>query len=284
MVPAARAFVRAFLDSHPLATDAELIASEYVTNAIRHTASGDGGAIHLTVAATPADGPDRGDRSRAGAPSPGGRATTGPAPRPGEAAGDDENGRGLLIVDYLATRWGHFGVSGGPVTAWAELGDPAAGEPGEGEPGAGGPGDGGLASRTAEALARPPEAARARGRRPAARRYFRQARVRPSPTGSSTTATRSSATACLLKARIATTLGSSDFVDDPAVRERVVHQDGAAGPDPRDDLVPVADVPGLVRVDEGEVESRVRGQGPQSVSSAGPMRNSMRSATPAFSQ
>ncbi len=71
-------------------------------------------------------------------------ATTGTGPRPGEAADDDENGRGLLIVDYLATRWGHFGVSGGPVTAWAELDDPPGGEHGEGPTGEGGPGDGGL--------------------------------------------------------------------------------------------------------------------------------------------
>jgi anti-sigma regulatory factor (Ser/Thr protein kinase) len=127
MVPAARAFVRAFLDDHPLAADAELITSEYVTNAIRHTSSGEGGVIHLTVAATAQavriEVTDRGQP-----PSP--EAETGPAPRPGGAAGEDENGRGLLIVDHLATRWGHFGVFGGPVTAWAELGDPAASETG----------------------------------------------------------------------------------------------------------------------------------------------------------
>jgi anti-sigma regulatory factor (Ser/Thr protein kinase) len=122
MVPAARAFVRAFLDGHPLARDAELIASEYVTNAIRHTASGDGGVIHVTVTATShtvrIEVTDHGQAA----------ATAAPAPRPGAAADDDENGRGLLLVDFLATRWGHFGVSGGPVTAWAELGeDPGGG-------------------------------------------------------------------------------------------------------------------------------------------------------------
>jgi anti-sigma regulatory factor (Ser/Thr protein kinase) len=136
MVPAARAFVRAFLDSHPLATDAELITSEYVTNAIRHTSSGEGGVIHLTIASTPrAVRIEVTDHGRASS-SP--DAGTEPAPQPGGACGEGENGRGLLIVDYLATRWGHFGVSGGPVTAWAELGDPAAGEAGGeggGEPG-----------------------------------------------------------------------------------------------------------------------------------------------------
>ncbi len=143
MVPAARAFVRAFLDRHPLAADAELIASEYVTNAIRHTSSGEGGVIHLTVAATRQavriEVTDHGQAASPGA----GTGTAVPAvpatpvpqvARPGAASGDEENGRGLLIVDYLATRWGHFGVSGGPVTAWAELGDLAGGEAG-GQPG-----------------------------------------------------------------------------------------------------------------------------------------------------
>ncbi len=127
MVPAARAFVRAFLDGHPLARDAELIASEYVTNAIRHTASGDGGVIHVTVTATShAVRIEVTDHGQAAAPEAGARAAA--APRPGATADDDENGRGLLLVDFLATRWGHFGVSGGPVTAWAELGeDPGGG-------------------------------------------------------------------------------------------------------------------------------------------------------------
>ncbi len=141
MVPAARAFVRAFLGSHPLARDAELIASEYVTNAIRHTASGDGGVIHVTVAATSAavriEVTDHGRAS----PSPDAAAAVPvPAPQPGAAVGDEENGRGLLIVDFLATRWGHYGLAGGQVTAWAELGDPAEVEAGEGRPGEGEPG------------------------------------------------------------------------------------------------------------------------------------------------
>ncbi len=120
MVPVARTFVRAFLADHPLAGDAELIASEYVTNTIRHTASGDGGAIHVTVAATPQsvriEVTDHGPA--ASAPQ------SVPAPRR-SVAEDDESGRGLLIVDHLATRWGHFGVSGGQKTAWAVVGDAA---------------------------------------------------------------------------------------------------------------------------------------------------------------
>jgi anti-sigma regulatory factor (Ser/Thr protein kinase) len=129
MVPAARTFVRAFLGSHPLAGDAELVASEYVTNAIRHTASGDGGVIHVTVAATPRT--VRIEVTDHGRASPDTAAATvpavPPAPKRKGASEDDENGRGLLIVDFLAARWGHFGLSGGQVTAWAELGEP--GEP-----------------------------------------------------------------------------------------------------------------------------------------------------------
>jgi anti-sigma regulatory factor (Ser/Thr protein kinase) len=134
MVPVARLFVRAFLGSHPHAGDAELIASEYVTNALRHTASGEGGAVHVTVAAAP-DGvrievTDHGSATR---PPPGtgqagafpGRQGASPgSSRIGAGTWEDENGRGLMIVDSLATRWGHYGLGDGQVTAWAELGDP----------------------------------------------------------------------------------------------------------------------------------------------------------------
>jgi anti-sigma regulatory factor (Ser/Thr protein kinase) len=149
MVPAARAFVRAFLGGHPLARDAELIASEYVTNAIRHTASGDGGVIHLTVAATAVavriEVTDHGQASPspAAAPAAAPGATVAPSPQRGGSVGEDENGRGLLIVDFLATRWGHYGLAGGQVTAWAELGEPAQGDLGKGEPGGGAPGEAG---------------------------------------------------------------------------------------------------------------------------------------------
>ena len=120
MVPVVRAFVRAFLEEHPLARDAELVASEYAANAIRHTASGDGGAMHLTVTATPLsvriEVTDRGPMAS--------QPETVPTPRT-EIAEDDESGRGLLIVDSLATRWGHYGVAGSYATAWAVLGEAA---------------------------------------------------------------------------------------------------------------------------------------------------------------
>ncbi len=118
MVPVARSFVRAFLGGHPLAMDAELIASEYVTNAVRHTASGEGGIIHVTVVAAP--GGVRIEVTDHGSTGPHG----GPAPAPPQAGTwEEENGRGLLIVDFLATRWGHYGLADGQLTAWAELGE-----------------------------------------------------------------------------------------------------------------------------------------------------------------
>jgi anti-sigma regulatory factor (Ser/Thr protein kinase) len=143
MVPVARLFVRAFLGSHPHARDAELIASEYVTNAVRHTASGEGGAVHVTVVAAPGGVRiEVTDHGSAAGPAPGAGPAAGPgakhageyrgavppgATRPGggvTGTWEDENGRGLLIVDSLAARWGHYGLGDGQVTAWAELGDP----------------------------------------------------------------------------------------------------------------------------------------------------------------
>jgi anti-sigma regulatory factor (Ser/Thr protein kinase) len=138
MVPLARTFVRAFLGGHPLVRDAELIASEYVTNTIRHTASGEGGVVHVTVAATPQsvriEVTDHG-----GAVS---EPTSVPVPCR-SVTDDDESGRGLLIVDFLATRWGHYGVSGGQTTFWAVLGEAAEDAPteGAGESGGGSGGD-----------------------------------------------------------------------------------------------------------------------------------------------
>jgi anti-sigma regulatory factor (Ser/Thr protein kinase) len=123
MVPVARSFVRAFLGDHPHAEDAELIASEYVTNAVRHTASGEGGVIHVTVVAAP--GAVRIEVTDYG---PASDPESGPAPSPPQTGTRDgtweeENGRGLLIVDCLASRWGHYRLADGQLTAWAELGE-----------------------------------------------------------------------------------------------------------------------------------------------------------------
>jgi anti-sigma regulatory factor (Ser/Thr protein kinase) len=125
MVSVARSFVRAFLGSNPHAQDAELIMSEYVTNAIRYTACASGAIIHISVAATA-----RTVRVEVADPGPPGPANPPVPPTAGHGGlmvnGADESGRGFLIVDALATRWGHFGIGGGQLTAWAEFGEPAA--------------------------------------------------------------------------------------------------------------------------------------------------------------
>src|SRR5580700_8889365 len=98
MVPVARLFVRAFLAGNPLADSAELITSEYATNAIRHTAAGEGGASQVAVSAGPGlvrievtdHAPLEAVRAE---PQP-----RGPVPQVGHAGEDDENGRGLLLV------------------------------------------------------------------------------------------------------------------------------------------------------------------------------------------
>ena len=120
MVPVARLFVRAFLAGNPLADTAELITSEYATNAIRHTPAGEGGAIEVAVSAGPGlvrievtdHAPLEAVRPQPPAP--------GPVPQVTQAGEDDESGRGLLLVDAIAHRWGHDGVAGHR-TAWAEI-------------------------------------------------------------------------------------------------------------------------------------------------------------------
>src|SRR5215471_4161754 len=54
-------------------------------------------------------------------------------------------------------------------------------------------------------------------------------------------------------------------LEDPAVQERVVHQDDAAGPHPWHEFLPVTAVALLVGVDEGEVERAAGGQRAQRV-------------------
>jgi hypothetical protein len=92
-----------------LAADAVLLTSELAANAIQHTASGQGGTFAVTICPRPpairicvTDG---------GAPD--GPSITSPASL---AA----SGRGLAIVDTLASRWGHHAGPGGR-TVWFEL-------------------------------------------------------------------------------------------------------------------------------------------------------------------
>ncbi len=97
IVPSARRFVRGILAGSPRADDMELITAELVSNAIRHTPSGqDGGEFTLTVRTEP--GWAQVEVSDAG---------TGQWSGPRDAADDDEYGRGLAIIAALADKLGH---------------------------------------------------------------------------------------------------------------------------------------------------------------------------------
>jgi len=97
-VASARAFVRAAIGSCPLLDEAVLLTSELCTNALQHTASGNGGTFEVTVY----HGPSslrievRDDGS-----------TTKPARQTVDSYSED--GRGLEIVACIAHRWGQRG-------------------------------------------------------------------------------------------------------------------------------------------------------------------------------
>jgi len=109
MVPAIRAYVRGLLNGAPVSRDAELIASELAGNSIRHTRSGNGGQITVTLTTRPG-------WARIAVCDAGAGDWTRPTPT--EALGD--YGRGLILVDALADKFGHELNEGGQ-TVWAEL-------------------------------------------------------------------------------------------------------------------------------------------------------------------
>lgn len=98
----------------------ELVVSELVTNALRHTRSGqdgeitmrilhlDGGRIRISVT-------DEGPRL--------GEAPTFPEIEPGLPF--DDHGRGLFLVNQASRRMGVLGVLGGPLTVWAVIERPS---------------------------------------------------------------------------------------------------------------------------------------------------------------
>jgi anti-sigma regulatory factor (Ser/Thr protein kinase) len=109
-VPVARAFVGALLSEHPCGQTAELLASELVTNSVRHSGSRLPGQVITITAAASGDAVVIEVTDRSG--------STVPALLPD---GDDmaEGGRGLRLVDALAFRWG-FHRSGDHTTTWFE--------------------------------------------------------------------------------------------------------------------------------------------------------------------
>lgn len=106
-VPATRSAIRKFLADHPRAGDFELIASELTTNAVRHARGPD-----LTIQVTRKGDVARIEVTDRGSPS---------SPRVGVSTCGDEGGHGLVLVNALATAWGHKGVEGEWTTVWAEL-------------------------------------------------------------------------------------------------------------------------------------------------------------------
>ena len=111
-VSAARRFVvGAIGDAGPVSDVAELLVSETVTNAVLHSDSGvPGGVVEVTCSVS--DGILRvevGDQNGHGA-----------GPRRGSPRAESPVGRGLLLVDGLADRWGVRETPAGRTT-WFEL-------------------------------------------------------------------------------------------------------------------------------------------------------------------
>ncbi len=105
----ARDFVRRTLAGFPGADDALLLASELMTNAVVHTASGAGGRFAVTVCRDE-------DWARIAVHDAG--SDSGPVIRP--PGRDGESGFGLGLVAMLADRWGHNGDRRGRVV-WFEM-------------------------------------------------------------------------------------------------------------------------------------------------------------------
>jgi anti-sigma regulatory factor (Ser/Thr protein kinase) len=110
-VATARRFVTAVLGGeHPEADTVALLTSELVTNSLLHSASG-GADAHLLVVATGTAGSVRVEVTDAGGAT---------IPALAETAPDAERGRGLALVDALATCWGTRRDAPGTVT-WFEV-------------------------------------------------------------------------------------------------------------------------------------------------------------------
>ena len=99
-------------DGFPALDDVLVLVSEVASNAVKHTASGDGGEFEVAVWVT--GGSVRveiGDQGGASEP----RLTDEDSP-----ADALTGGRGLRIVDTLAAKWGHAGDELGRVV-WFEV-------------------------------------------------------------------------------------------------------------------------------------------------------------------
>lgn len=133
MVPVARSAVRALLLDSPRADDVELIASEFATNAIRHSHSR-GARFELTLDLAPdrvrIEVEDGGPFGYPGPPKP----DAGRPPYPlhpwttmhqedldrDRAAEVEDYGHGLAIIAFSSDKWGHSRYPDRAVW-WAEL-------------------------------------------------------------------------------------------------------------------------------------------------------------------
>ena len=87
---------------------AELLVDELVSNVVRHV----GSPVELRVVRRPRVGPGRGRRPRAR------------SCRCARTHPDEDHGRGILLVESLASRWGTE-VNGDGKTVWFELDVPS---------------------------------------------------------------------------------------------------------------------------------------------------------------
>jgi anti-sigma regulatory factor (Ser/Thr protein kinase) len=122
-VGCARSFVRNVAADHPRLDDMVMVVSETVANAIRHTASGAEGGL-VTVQVAVGDGVYRIEVADDGA--------AGRRPYVKDETGA-ETGRGMRIVEALASRWG-FRADGHRTVVWAEFSAPGAGRRGRATP------------------------------------------------------------------------------------------------------------------------------------------------------
>jgi anti-sigma regulatory factor (Ser/Thr protein kinase)/DNA-binding Xre family transcriptional regulator len=113
----ARQFLGVILAGHPAGEDACLCLSELVTNAMLHSRSREPGGLFTVRVLL------HGSRLRVEVHDQGG-----PWRQPATASTDQQDGRGLLIVDQLAAAWGRTGDHQAGWTVWFEIG-PCPGHP-----------------------------------------------------------------------------------------------------------------------------------------------------------
>lgn len=101
-VTRARDFVQQTLGSLPVVEEAVLLVSELATNAVLHTASGNGGDFQVAIYQSPG-------HVRIEVLDQGGEDT--PTAQPTEPL--TEVGRGISLVELVAARWGYTGDSAG---------------------------------------------------------------------------------------------------------------------------------------------------------------------------